>query len=124
MMACTSPAFTLRSIPFRISLPSAWTCRFLISSICPLSNRTFEAHTQQFLGFHREFHRQLAEDFLAEAADDHVDRVLRLEAALPAVEDLVLADLRRRRFVLHLRRGVADFEIREGVRAALVPDQQ
>src|SRR5688500_5733924 len=124
MIAWTSPAFTLRSIPFRISLSSALTCRFLISSMCVLSNRTLEAHAQQFLRFDRELHRQLAEDFLAEAADDHVDGVFRRQAALPAVENLVLADLRRRRFVFHLRRGVADFEIREGVRAALVADEQ
>src|SRR4051812_42368358 len=33
MMACTSPLFTARSRPFRISLPSTVTCRFLTSSI-------------------------------------------------------------------------------------------
>ena len=32
MMACTSPLFTVRSRPLRISLPSTVTCRFLISS--------------------------------------------------------------------------------------------
>jgi hypothetical protein len=40
------------------------------------------------------------EDFLAEAADDHVDRVLGRESALAAVEELVLANLRRGRLVL------------------------
>src|ERR1700688_665793 len=32
MIACTSPAFTVRSRPLRISLPSISTCRFSISS--------------------------------------------------------------------------------------------
>src|SRR5271170_811631 len=35
-MACTSPAFTVRSRPLRISLPSISTCKFLISrSVIP-----------------------------------------------------------------------------------------
>src|SRR5690606_14414036 len=32
-IACTSPGFTVRSIPFRIFLPSTSACRFLISSM-------------------------------------------------------------------------------------------
>ena len=58
------------------------------------------ADAEQLLRLDGEFHRQLAEDFLAEAVDDHVHRVLGREASLPAVEDLILADLRRRGFVL------------------------
>ena len=63
----------------------------------------FEADAEQLLRLDRELHRQLAEHFLAEAVDDHVDGVLGRDAALLAVEDLVLADLRRRRLVLDLR---------------------
>src|SRR3546814_11423485 len=33
IMACTSPASIVRSIPFRIGLPSTVACRFLISSM-------------------------------------------------------------------------------------------
>src|SRR3954464_7785659 len=33
MIACTSPSFTTRSMPFRIFLPPTSTWRFLISSI-------------------------------------------------------------------------------------------
>src|SRR4029079_8324584 len=33
MMACTSPLFTARSRPLRISLPSTVTCRFFTSNI-------------------------------------------------------------------------------------------
>jgi hypothetical protein len=34
------------------------------------SHRSLQAHVQQLLRFHREFHRQLAEHRLAEAVDD------------------------------------------------------
>ena len=69
-----------------------------------------EFAAEKLLRFHGELHRQLAEDFLAEAVDDHVDRVFRRDAALAAVENLVLADLRRRRLVLDLGRRVLDFD--------------
>ena len=45
------------------------------------------------------------------------------EPALLQVEDLVLADLRRRRLVLDRRRVVADLDVRERVRAAAVADE-
>ena len=64
------------------------------------------------------------EDVLAEAADDHVDRVLARKAPLPTVENLVLTDLGCGRLVLDLRRAVPDFEVREGVGAALVAEEQ
>ena len=89
-----------------------------------LSHAAFQTDTQELLGFHRELHRQFAEYFLAEAADDHVDGIFRGQPALAAVEDLVLADLRRGRFMLHTGGGVLDFEVRKRVRAALVTDEQ
>src|SRR6266536_3230256 len=92
MMACTSPVLTVRLMPRRISFPPPRTCRFLISSIV-LSYRPFQADTQQLLCFDGEFHRQLTEDVLAEAVHDHVHGVFGREAALPAVEDLILANL-------------------------------
>src|SRR5215469_16180737 len=123
MIACTSPAPKDRSIPRRISRPSAsraW--RLLISSIfIPLlipdrgrlarmrargprsqssPDAAFEADGQQLLGLDRKFHRQFFEHLLAEAVDDQRYRVFGVEAALPAIEQLVLADLRCRRFVL------------------------
>src|SRR3954471_18759906 len=125
MIAWTSPGLTVRSMPLRMSLSSALTCRFLISSIVIfLTDRSFQADTEQLLRFDGELHRQLPEHFLAEAADDHVHRVLGRQPALPAIEDLVFADLRGGRFVLDFRRGVADFQVRERVGAALVADQQ
>ena len=65
-----------------------------------LSDAAFEADAQEFLRFDGEFHREFAEDFLAEAVDDHVDGVLRGDAALVAVKNLVLADLGGGGFVL------------------------
>src|SRR3954447_9772967 len=107
MMACTSPGFTVRAMPRRISFSPAFARRSLISSIStpkseicaaarrPLPDAAFQAHAQQLLRFHGELHRELLEHFLTEAVHDHRDRVFRVEAALLQVEDLVLADLRR-----------------------------
>src|SRR5438270_9561162 len=68
MMACTSPALTVRSMPFRISRSPTVACRFLISSsdMYDLSDAAFETHAQQLLRFHRELHRELFEDLFAE----------------------------------------------------------
>src|SRR5262245_59916324 len=108
MMACTSLAFSVRSMPRSISLSStrAWRLEILsISSLAPtevpsvglgsiskptdglpwggsLPDTSLEAHPEQLLRFDRELHRQLAEHFLAESVDDHVDRVFRGQAAL------------------------------------------
>src|SRR3954471_18883991 len=133
MIACTSPGWTVRSIPLRISLPSTEAWRFLISSIPVISpspwsfpklpDAPLEVHRQELLGLHRELHGQLAEDLLAEAVDDHGYRVLRRDAALVAVEDLVLADLRGGRLVLHAGRRVLDINVGERMRPALIADQ-
>src|SRR5215467_13038286 len=123
MIACTSPASIERSMPRRISRPAAPACRFLTCSISS-PHTAFERHAQQLLRFNGKLHRQLTEHFLAEAADDQVDGVFGREPALTAVEDLVLADFRRRRLVLDTRGAVLDVEIRERVSAALITDQQ
>ena len=102
MIACTSPGRITRSTPRRISASPARACRFadLEQRVAHQPTAPFEAHAEQLLRLDRELHRQLAEHLLAEAVDDHRDRVLLGEAALPAVEELVLADLRGRRLVL------------------------
>src|SRR5688572_31468154 len=109
-------------MPRRMSFVPPRTCRFVISSM--LSDRPFQADAQQLLRFDGELHRKLPEHVLAETVDDDVDSVLGREAALTEIENLVLADFRRGRFVLDLRAGVADLEVREGVSAALVADEQ
>src|SRR5262245_15555116 len=89
-----------------------------------LANAPLQADAEQLLGLDRELHRQLAEDLLAEAVDDQVDGVLRREAALLQIEDLVLADLRRRGLVLEAGGAVLHLALREGVRPALVAHQE
>src|SRR4051812_28250628 len=78
MMACTSPALTVRSMPLRISRSPTVACRFLISSsgMYVLTNASFQTHAQQLLRFDRELHREFLEHFLTESVDDHRDRVL------------------------------------------------
>src|SRR4051794_40524844 len=109
MRAWTSPGSMVKSIPRSIALPAMPACRFLISSMTfsfarsgrSSTDAAFQAHSKQFLGFHGKLHRQVEKDLLAEAVDDQVHGVLGGEAALPAVEDLVLTNLRRRGLVLH-----------------------
>src|SRR5579862_10045579 len=54
------------------------------------SDAAFEADRQQLLRFDRELHRQFLQDVLAEAVDDQRERVLVLDAALAAIEQLVV----------------------------------
>src|ERR1051325_8732581 len=89
-----------------------------------LSDTALEIDAQKFLRLDRELHRQLAKDLLAKAAHDHRHGVLAGNAALPRVEELVLADLRRRRLVLDFGRRVHDFLVGKRMGAALVADQQ
>src|SRR3989338_3000060 len=94
------------------SSPVTWSFR------AKLTNTSFQAHSKKLLGFDGKLHRQVAENLLAVAVDDHVDRVLCRNAPLIAVENLVLADLRSRSLVLHLGRRDLDLDVRERVRAA------
>src|SRR5690348_11961093 len=138
MIEWTSPGFTVRFTPRRISWPSTWAWRFLISSklilhslnwnLCLAARRSsdasFEADAEQLLRFDRELHRQLAEDALAEAVDDHRDGVLSFQPALTKIKELVFADFRRGRFVFHARRRSPHFNVRKCVRAAFIADQK
>src|SRR5262249_31821059 len=116
MTACTSPAWIVRSTPRRISFSPARACRFLISSIgsIVLSHAPFQTDSEQLLRLDGEFHGQVQKALLAETVDDHVDRVLGREAALPQVEKLILADLRRGSLVLDPPRRVAHLDVGEG----------
>src|SRR3569623_1470394 len=131
MMACTSPALISRSMPLRMALPSTFTLRFLILSISlnshfkfDLADAAFEAHAQQILRLARELHRQLLDDLLAEAVDDHRHRVFRGAAALLAIEHLNVANLGGGGLVRDLGRRVLHLDVRKRVRAALVAEQQ
>src|SRR2546422_107839 len=135
MIAWTSPTFTVRSTPFRISLSPTFArkpltaSRAIVLSSAPRgasAHRALEvqAHREQLLGLHGELHREVQEDLLAEAVHDHVRRVLRREPALLAVEQLVVPDLRGRRLVLELGGGLVHLDVRERVRAALVAEEE
>src|SRR4030095_16944811 len=76
--ACTSPARTSRSMPRRISLPATPACNFPMLNMFglrPVPDAALEAHAQEPGRLHRELHRQVPEDLLAEAVDDHRDCV-------------------------------------------------
>src|SRR3546814_20508568 len=76
-MACTSPASIVRSIPFRIGLPSTVACRFLISSMLrsdprntcrfELTDAAFQRDADQLLRLDGELHGELLHDLAAEA---------------------------------------------------------
>src|SRR2546426_8125779 len=83
----------------------------------------FETDAEQPLRLDGELHRQLLEDFLAEAVHDHRYGVLGRQAALLRVKDLVLADLGGRSLVLHGGGAVAHVDVRERVRPAPVADE-
>src|SRR3972149_82258 len=132
MMAWTSPALTFRSTPWRICWVPTLACRSLISSMVHpsdellrnLADAALEADAEQLLRLHGKLHRQLIEDLPGEAIDDHRDRILGREPALPEVEDLVLADLGRGCLMLHPGRGILHLDVGKGVGTALVADQQ
>src|SRR6476661_9055327 len=133
MMACTSPGATVSEMPRRISRSPAFAYRSFISSTKRSScdsrgavestDAALERDAEELLRLERELHRELLEYVLAESGDDHRHRVLSRDAALREIEDLILADLRRRRLVLQRRRLVLHLDVREGVRAAAIPDE-
>src|SRR5271168_1490570 len=105
-------------MPLRISRPSSSrACRLSISSINEpfdiysdrsgnrpdLPDTAFETDGKQLLRLDREFHRQFLQHLLAEAVDDQRHRIFGAQPALTAVEQLVVADLGGRRFVLDPR---------------------
>ena len=89
-----------------------------------LAHASLETDAEKLLRFNRKFHRQLFEYLFAEAVDNHIDRIFRRNAPLPAVEQLIFADFRRRCLVLHLRAIVEHFEVRKSMRAALIAQEQ
>src|SRR5256714_14939940 len=84
---------------------------------------SFECDAEQLLRFNGELHRQFLEHLATESAYYHRHRVLGAHSALLAVEDLVLADLRSRRFVLEGGGVVLHLDVWESVSAAPVANQ-
>ena len=79
---------------------------------------------QKFLRLHREFHRKTGEDFPGVPVDNQAHGLFGADAPLVAVEQLVLADLRGRGFVLDDRRRVVGTDDREGMGPALGADEE
>src|SRR5450755_2318409 len=130
MMACTSPAFTVRLTPFSISLPATRAVKSEISSKIVLSSSpasadgSFQAHAEQILCLDREFHRQFFEHDFTEATDDHIDRILGGNSALQAIEQLILANFGGAGLMFDRRGRILHFHIGEGVRRAFRAHQQ
>src|SRR5438445_8713692 len=95
-----------------------------LSQTSTLSDAAFQRDRDQFLRLDRELHRQLLQDVLDEPVDHEADGFFLRQAALHAVEQHVLGNLRRGRFVLERRGRVLGFHIGHGMRAAFVADQQ
>src|SRR5208282_1467177 len=84
-----------------------------------------EAHVLGLSSLRRNWTRgDLSSYRLGTVIDVHVHGVLRRDAALFAVEDLVFTNLRRAGLVLDPRRGILHLDVGKGVRAALVADEQ
>src|SRR3972149_2911416 len=124
---------TARSSPLRISASpaAAWRLRpsssgrlWFLPPGLTLANGPFQTYLQQLRGLHRELEWQLLEHSPAEAVDDHLLGVLLRDAALAAVEELVVAHLGGGSLVLHAGRRVAHLDVGHGVSAALVAYQQ
>src|SRR5260370_37184942 len=98
--------------------------RVTILQFAALPTASFHAYAQQLLGSDRKFHRQLAEDLLAESADYHVDGLFGRKAPLPAIKDLIFADSGCRSFVFDLGGRILYLEVWKGMCPAFVAHQQ
>src|SRR5208337_5565921 len=85
---------------------------------------SFQADRDQLLCLDRKLHRKLLQYVLDETIDHQRHRILRREAALPAVEQRVFGDFRRGGLVLEHGRSVLCLDVGGGVRAALVSYQE
>src|SRR3546814_2415326 len=81
------------------------TCRF------ELTDAAFQRDADQLLRLDGELHGELLHDLAAEAVHHQGDGVLLRQAALAAVEQLVLADARGGRLVLDDRLAVLGLDV-------------
>ena len=75
---------------------------------------------EEFLRLDGKLHRELVHDLFGVAVDDESDGVLKADAALLAIEELIFVDLGGRCLMLDGRRGVGDDHVGEGVCAAFI----
>src|ERR1700753_3427961 len=136
MMAWISPGFTVSDSPWRISPSSTRSARCLTAtrkfaffrvSFVPrqaskdgakLTDRSLERDRDQLLRFDREFHRQLLQHVFDETVDHQADGLFLAQAALHAIEQNILGNLRGGSLMLEQCRGVLGFDIGHGVCAA------
>src|ERR1051325_7978869 len=86
MIAWTSPALTVRSMPRRISLPSTLACRFLMTSIQTLSLRRRRGESAlEAVGVGDVVDRYFRQIVGDEALNVLPDRALRADPAIAAV---------------------------------------
>ena len=88
------------------------------------SHTAFQTDAKQLLCFDGKFHWQLVDDLLCIAVHDERDGFLGRDAALVAVEELVLADFAGRCFVLDDCRIVVDVHVGEGMSAAMTAQEK
>ena len=74
--------------------------------------------------FNGKFHGQLLQHVFGKAIDDQCHGLFLAQPALHGVEQLIVRDFGRCRFMLNLGRGVFHFNIGHRVRAALIAQQQ
>ena len=89
-----------------------------------LSYASFERNGEELLGFDRELHGELVDDFLGITSDDEIDSVFHGNTALLTVEELIFGNLRSRGFVLYNRVIVVYVNVGEGVGSASGTEQQ
>ena len=89
-----------------------------------LPHRSLKRYAQQFLRLHCEFHWKFIEHLLSISVNDKSNSLFGRYAALIAIEELLLADFARRRFMFHHSRVVVDVHIRERVRTAVATQQE
>ena len=94
------PAEPESSHCYRGKLP--WPCMLHTKSF-RLAHAALETDAEKLLRLDGKFHRQFFEHLFAEAIDNHIHRIFRRNAPLPAIEKLILADFRGRCLMLDLR---------------------
>ena len=89
-----------------------------------LTDDPLKAHAQKLGCFGGELERQFLEYPAAEAIDNHVVGLFLVDAPLLEVEKLVVVHLGSRGLVTHLGRWVANLDIWNCVRSALIANEQ
>src|SRR5262245_53167051 len=121
---CGSPAASF-STAARSSAPSVPPFAFrLTRSATASANTPLHLELDQPVELDRVLERQLLRDRLDEAADDHRGRLFLAHAAAHEIKKLLLADLRDARLVADVGRALLDLDVRIGVRARGLVDEQ